>query len=131
MMVAVATAVHELLTGRSVARSSTIWPRRLRLWSTLQPRSWRRRTGLDEGLEQAGVLAGLRVPLHRHPEARPGLLHRLQRSVLRPGGRDITGVTGHGLVVIAGYGDLLPEDGGHPGAFDRAHVMGAIDPRGR
>src|SRR5665647_11754 len=129
MMVAVATTVHELLTESAWhARPPSGYPSQTVV--THVDASWPRRTGLNQAVEQAGVLTRLRVPLHGQPEPRRSVLHCLQRAVLRPGGGDIAGVIGHGLMVIARYDDLLPEQTGHLGALDRAHVMGAIDPRG-
>src|SRR6478735_10145278 len=42
-----------------------------------------------ERLEQAAVLTRLGVPLHRDPEARRGVLHRLERAVGVPRGRSV------------------------------------------
>src|SRR5471030_3049136 len=102
MTVAVATAVHELLTAASChARPPSGYPSRT--VATEGASSWARYARLNQCVEEADVLARLRVPLHGQPEPRLGVLHRLQRAVLRPGGRDVAGVAGHGLVVIARY----------------------------
>src|SRR5450759_5464457 len=117
MMVAVATNVLVMLTSAaSHARPPSGYPSRNMVMELRSPP--RRGAGPDEGAEQPVILARLRVPLDGEPETRRGMLHRLQRAVLCPRRRHIAGMTGHGLVVIARYVDLLPEHGTDRGAFN-------------
>src|SRR3984957_19878244 len=70
--------------------------------------------GIDQRLEQPRVVPGLRVPLHREQEPGPvpGLpvrLRRLDRAVVRPGGRDQpVAEPADGLMMRGGHGR------GHP-----------------
>ena len=74
----------------------------------------------DEPPEQAGVLLGLRVPLHPHPEPPSGVLERLHGAVLGPRRGDQPGMGPDRLVVVAANRVIDPDEAGHDGAGLRA-----------